>query len=142
MPVCYHKTMQILTRGKASQGPADWFTGQVYIENLKPVSGRSKLSISSVHFTPGSRSAWHSHPNGQTLYVTEGIGVIQRRGGPVEIIRPGDMIWTEPGEEHWHGAAADHSMTHLAMQDTDDSGNFAVWGDKVTDEEYGKQPRI
>ena len=103
------------------------------------VSG-SRLSASSVHFTPGARTAWHTHPNGQTIYVTEGIGRCQRRGGPVEVIRPGDRVFFEPGEEHWHGAAPNRFMTHLAMLEVDDEGNSATWGEHVTDEEYSQQP--
>jgi quercetin dioxygenase-like cupin family protein len=97
--------------------------------------------MSSVHFAAGARSAWHSHPKGQTLYVTEGLGVIQKRGEPVQLIRPGDVIWTEPNEEHWHGGSAHQDMTHLAIQEEDEQGNFADWGDHVTDEEYNQQPK-
>lgn len=133
--------MQILPRNDENQGPADWFTGQVNITPLKGTSENSKLSISSVRFRAGARSAWHTHPKGQTLYVTDGIGVIQKRGEPMQTIKPGDVIWTEPGEEHWHGASANSEMTHLAIQEEDENGNFANWGVKVTDEEYGKQPQ-
>ena len=101
---------------------------------------RSRLSASSVHFTPGARTAWHTHPNGQTIYVTEGVGLCQRRGGPVEVIRPGDRVFFEPGEEHWHGAAPNRFMTHLAMLQVDDEGKNATWGEHVTDEEYHQQP--
>jgi quercetin dioxygenase-like cupin family protein len=95
--------------------------------------------MSSVSFKAGARSAWHTHPKGQTLYVTDGVGVVQKRGEPMQIIKPGDTIWTEPGEEHWHGASAKHDMTHLAIQEVDDEGNIANWGKHVTDEEYTKQ---
>ena len=132
--------MQILPHSDAKQGPAEWFTGRVDIQPLKAVSENSKLSMSSVHFSAGARSAWHAHPKGQTLYVTDGIGVIQKRGELVQIIRPGDVIWTEPGEEHWHGASADGEMTHLAIQEVDDEGNFADWHEHVTDEEYNQPP--
>ena len=132
--------MQILPHSDANQGPAEWFTGPVDIQPLKTVSEDSKLSMSSVHFAVGARSAWHTHPKGQTLYVTDGIGVIQKRGEPVQIIRPGDVIWTEPGEEHWHGASANCEMTHLAIQAVDDEGNFADWHEHVTDDEYAQQP--
>jgi len=88
-------------------------------------------------FTPGARTAWHTHPNGQTIFVVEGVGRAQRRGGPVEEIRPGDRVFFEPGEEHWHGAAPDRFMTHIAMLDVDDEGRNADWGEHVTDEEYG-----
>ena len=94
---------------------------------------------SNVHFSPGARTAWHTHPHGQTIYVTEGVGLVQRRGGPVEVIRPGDRVFFEPGEDHWHGAAPDRFMTHLAMLEVDDEGNSATWGDQVSDEEYGER---
>jgi quercetin dioxygenase-like cupin family protein len=123
-------------------GPSAWFTGAVYIDTVAAPSDRSRLSASSVHFTPGARTAWHTHPNGQTIYVTEGVGLAQRRGGPIEVIRPGDRVFFEPGEEHWHGAAPNRFMTHLAMQDVDDQGNAATWGDHVSDEEYGAAPKV
>lgn len=117
-------------------GPAEWFTGAVYVDSVAAPAGSSRLSASNVHFTPGARTAWHTHPNGQTIYITEGIGRCQRRGGPVEVLHPGDRVFFEPGEDHWHGAAPDRYMTHLAMLDVDDAGKSADWGDHVTDEEY------
>jgi quercetin dioxygenase-like cupin family protein len=117
-------------------GPSDWFTGTVYLDAVASPSGGSRLSASSVHFTPGARTAWHTHPNGQTIYVLEGVGRAQRRGGPVEVIRPGDRVYFEPGEEHWHGAAPNRFMTHLAMIEVDDQGTGARWGDHVSDDEY------
>ena len=133
-----------LTRNavKTTQGPADWFTGHVFIDAVAAPSGRSRVSASSVHFTPGARTAWHRHPNGQTIFVLEGMGLAQSRGGPIEVIRPGDRVFFEPGEEHWHGAAATRFMTHIAMLDVDDKGNNAEWGDHVTDEEYGQAPPV
>ena len=113
---------------------------QVYVDAIATPSEPSRLSASSVHFTPGARTAWHTHPNGQTLYVVEGVGLAQRRGGPIEVIRPGDRVFFEPGEEHWHGAAPDRFMTHIAMLDVDDAGNAATWGEHVTDEEYNAAP--
>jgi quercetin dioxygenase-like cupin family protein len=123
-------------------GPDDWFTGAVYIDSVAAPSDRSRLSVSSVHFTPGARTAWHTHPNGQTIYVTEGICLFQSRGGPIDVIRPGDRVFFEPGEEHWHGATPNRFMTHLAMLEVDDQGNPATWGDPVNDEEYGAAPPI
>jgi quercetin dioxygenase-like cupin family protein len=117
-------------------GSSDWFTGTVYIDAVAAPSGASRVSASSVHFTPGARTAWHTHPHGQTIYVLEGVGLAQRRGGPVEAIHPGDRVFFEPGEEHWHGAAATRFMTHLAIAEADDEGNVAAWLDHVTDEEY------
>ncbi|MDX6546873.1 MAG: hypothetical protein QOG33_423 [Gaiellales bacterium] len=123
---------------ETSPGPSDWFTGAVYIDAVAAPSGGSRLSTSSVHFTPGARTAWHTHPNGQTIYVTEGIGFARCRGGPIEMIRPGDRVFFEPGEEHWHGAAANRFMTHLAMLEVDDEGRNATWGEHVTDAEYNE----
>ncbi len=124
-----------------SAGPGEWFTGAVFLDTVAMPSAPSRLSAVSVHFTPGARTAWHTHPNGQTVYVTEGAGLCQRRGGPVEVIRPGDRVFFEPGEEHWHGAAPDRFMTHLAMLEVDGEGKSATWLEQVTDEEYSQQPR-
>ena len=123
-------------------GPGDWFTGAVYIDAVAAPSGVSRLSASWVHFTPAARTAWHTHPNGQTIFVLEGVGYAQRRGGPIEVIRPGDRVFFEPGEEHWHGAVATRFMAHLAMVQVDDEGIPATWGDHVTDEEYGAAPAV
>ena len=125
---------------ETAPGPSDWFTGAVYIDAVAAPTNGSRLSASSVHFTPGARTAWHTHPNGQTIYVVEGVGRAQRRGGPVEVIRPGDRVFFEPGEEHWHGAAPDRFMAHLAMLEVDEAGNNAAWGAHVTDEEYAAAP--
>ena len=121
-------------------GPADWFTGAVFIDAVAAPSVASRLSASRVHFTPGARTAWHTHPHGQTIYVLEGVGLAQRRGGPIEVIRPGDRVFFEPGEEHWHGATATRFMAHLAMLQTDEEGTSAAWLDHVTAEEYGAAP--
>jgi len=125
---------------ETARGPSDWFTGPVYFDTVAAPSAGSRLSAVYVHFTPRARTAWHSHPHGQTIHVTEGVGLCRRRGGPVEVIRPGDRVFFEPGEDHWHGATPDRFMTHLAMLEVDDEGNSAVWGDHVTDEEYGQAP--
>jgi quercetin dioxygenase-like cupin family protein len=127
---------------ETSAGPSDWFTGAVYIDTVAAPSSGSRISASSVHFTPGARTAWHTHPNGQTIWVTEGVGVAQRRGGPIDVIRPGDRVFFEPGEDHWHGAAPTRFMTHIAMLEVDAAGNPATWGDHVTDEEYAAAPAI
>jgi quercetin dioxygenase-like cupin family protein len=129
-------------RTETAVGPSEWFTGAVYIDAVAAPFPGSRLSASSVHFTPGARTAWHTHPNGQTIYVTEGVGLAQRRGGPIEVIRPGDRVFFEPGEEHWHGAAPSRFMTHLAMLLVDAEGNPATWGEHVTDEEYAAAPSI
>jgi quercetin dioxygenase-like cupin family protein len=117
-------------------GPSAWFTGAVYIDTVATAAEPSRLAAASVHFTPGARTAWHTHPLGQTIFVTEGIGLCQREGGPIEVIRPGDRVYFEPSENHWHGAAPDRFMTHLAMQEVDDSGSPVTWGRHVNDEEY------
>jgi len=121
-------------------GPDEWFTGNVYLDTVATPTEPSRLSAASVHFTPGARTAWHTHPFGQTIFVTEGSGLCQRRGGPVEVIRAGDRVFFEPGEDHWHGAAPDRFMTHLAMQEADDSGSPVTWGEQVSDEEYAAGP--
>ncbi len=123
-------------------GPAEWFTGSVYLDAVASPTDVSRLSATRVHFTPGARTAWHTHPNGQTIYVVEGVGLAQRRGGPVEVIRPGDRVFFEPGEEHWHGASATRFMAHLALVQVDDEGHPATWLDHVTDDEYGAAPPI
>ena len=125
---------------ETTAGPSEWFTGMVFIDAVAAQFATSRLSASSVHFTPGARTAWHTHPNGQTIYVTEGVGLCQRRGGPVEVIRPGDRVFFEPGEEHWHGATPNRFMTHVAMLQVDDEGKSATWGEHVTDDEYNQQP--
>jgi quercetin dioxygenase-like cupin family protein len=123
-----------------TQGPSDWFTGTVYIDTITTPTGPSRLAASAVRFTPGARTAWHTHPAGQTIYVTEGIGRCQREGGPVEVIKPGDRVYFEAGENHWHGAAPNRFMTHIAMHETDETGNFVAWGEHVTDEQYHAAP--
>ena len=118
-------------------GPREWFTGQVYVDTLAAPSDGSVIAASSVHFTPGARTAWHTHPKGQTIYVTEGVGRVARRGGQVESIGPGDRVFFAPGEDHWHGAAPKRFMTHVSLVEVDELGNSATWGPQVTDEEYG-----
>lgn len=117
-------------------GPKDWFTGDVYIDPLKDADDRSAVGCAHVRFTPGARTAWHTHPKGQTLYVTDGVGLVARRGGEVQQIQPGDVVFIEPGEEHWHGATADRFMAHVAIQEADEQGVPVTWLDHVTDEEY------
>jgi len=123
-------------------GPSEWFAGSVYLDPVAAPAASSRVSATCVHFTPGARTAWHTHPNGQTIWVLEGVGLCQRRGGPVEVIRPGDRVFFEPGEEHWHGAYASRFMAHLAMLDVDDDGHPASWLDHVTDDEYAAAPAI
>src|SRR3954465_15968868 len=133
--------MQITRSDNETQkGPADWFTGDVYIDTAASPSPPSRVAAAFVHFTPGARTAWHTHPFGQTIFVTEGVGLCQREGGSVEEIRPGDRVFFEPGENHWHGAAPNRFMTHLALLEVDADGASATWGEHVTDDEYARQP--
>jgi quercetin dioxygenase-like cupin family protein len=135
--------MQITRSGGSTMaGPSEWFTGAVYLDPIATPADPSRLSATSVHFTPGARTAWHTHPNGQTIFVTEGVGLAQRRGGSIEVIRPGDRVFFEPGEDHWHGAAPTRFMTHIAMLDVDDKGSNATWGPHVSDKEYEAAPSI
>jgi quercetin dioxygenase-like cupin family protein len=121
-----------------AKAPVEWFTGDVYVDTVAVAEGEFRAASGLVHFAPCARTAWHTHPFGQTIYVTEGIGRCGRRGGPVEELHPGDRVFFEPGEEHWHGAAPDRFMTHIAIQPVDDSGSAAAWLKHVTDEEYGE----
>ena len=131
--------MQITRSGADTvKGPDDWFTGDVYIDPVAAAPAPGRVQANLVHFTPGARTAWHTHPLGQTIFVTEGVGLCQKRGGPVEVIRPGDRVFFEPGEEHWHGASGKRFMVHLALNEVDDEHAAADWGDKVTDDEYAE----
>src|SRR3954467_14583593 len=132
--------MQITRSSTDTQkGPGDWFTGDVYIDAVAAPAGTSTFAAALVHFTPRVRPARHTHPYGQTIFFREGVGRCQREGGPVEVIRPGDRVFFEPGETHWHGAAPNRFMAHVAMQQIDDEGSAATWGEHVTDEEYSAE---
>jgi len=119
----------------SSKGPADWFTGAVRIDPLVQPSAPARVAAASVTFEPGARTAWHTHPLGQTLIVISGCGRAQRWGGPIEEIRPGDVVWFSPGEKHWHGAAHTTAVTHIAIQEQLD-GKVVEWLEKVSDEQY------
>ena len=119
----------------SGKGPAEYFTGAVRIDPLFEAPDPARAVGASVTFEPGARTAWHSHPLGQTLIVTTGSGRVQRWGGPIEEIRPGDVIWFEPAEKHWHGATPTTAMTHIAIQEQLD-GKTADWMEKVSDEQY------
>ena len=121
-------------------GPADWFTGSVYIDTIAAPMATARTGAALVHFTPGARTAWHTHPHGQTIYVIEGVGRCQQEGGAVQEIRPGDRVFFEPGENHWHGAAPNRLMVHIAMHEADESGSAVAWGEHVTDEQYNAAP--
>jgi quercetin dioxygenase-like cupin family protein len=135
--------MQIVRNNiETGGGPSDWFTGTVFIDPVAAITDESPVGAAAVHFTPGARTAWHTHPHGQTIFVTEGLGLCQREGEPIELIRPGDRVFFEPGENHWHGAAPTRLMTHIAIQMADESGSPVTWGKQVSDEEYGKALEI
>ena len=119
----------------SAKGPADWFTGTVRIDPLFEAPAPARVFGASVTFEPGARTAWHTHPLGQTLIVTSGLGWVQRWGGPKEEIRPGDVVWFPPGEKHWHGAAATTAMTHIAIVEQL-NGKSADWMEKVSDDQY------
>ena len=128
------------TRPATKPGPADWFIGTVWIDDIAAPPEPSRLHVVSVHFAPGARTAWHRHPRGQVLHVTEGTGLAQRRGGPPEVIRAGDTVQFAPDEEHWRGAGPEWFMTHLAFHEHGDDGVATHWGAHVTDEEYLAEP--
>jgi quercetin dioxygenase-like cupin family protein len=118
------------------KGRAEWFTGAVWIDEIFVGAEPSRLRAFRVSFEPGARTAWHTHPVGQTLHVLSGTGLVQLEGGPVQKMHPGDTVMIAPMERHWHGAAAGNTMVHLAMQETDAQGVDVVWLDPVSDEEY------
>jgi quercetin dioxygenase-like cupin family protein len=120
------------------QGPADWSTG--WIDAVAAAPAPSRVTADLVHFAPGARTHWHRHPLGQTVFVTEGVGLCQRRGGPVEVIRPGDRVLLEADEEHWHGAAPNRLMVHLAVNEGDADHAVVHWRTPVPDEEYAAAP--
>jgi quercetin dioxygenase-like cupin family protein len=129
--------MQIMRAGSrpSGKGPADWFTGTVRIDPLFSPPDPARVAGALVTFEPGARTAWHTHPLGQTLIVTAGCGRAQRLGGPVEEIRPGDVVWFAPGEKHWHGAAPGTAVSHIAIQEKLD-GKVVDWMEQVADEQY------
>jgi quercetin dioxygenase-like cupin family protein len=124
--------MEVQPKKPSAKGSAEWFTGEVWIDAIARGEATSRLAVNAVHFAPGARTAWHSHSRGQSLYVLEGQGLVQSRGEAAATIRPGDVIRTPADEWHWHGAAAEHLMTHLSITEGD-----AQWGDHVSDAEYG-----
>ena len=131
--------MQIIRSGTqpSRRGQPEFFTGAVRVDPLASARAPSRVAASYVTFEPGARTAWHTHPLGQTLVVTAGVGWVQQEGGPVEEIRPGDVVWIPPGVKHWHGAAATTGMTHIAITESLD-GKSSQWMEKVSDEQYHK----
>ena len=126
------------------RGPEDWFTGVVWVDSVvdaAALGAGSRLQAALVTFTPGARTAWHTHPVGQTLYVVSGVGWVQKEGEAARVIRAGDVVVIGAGENHWHGAEAGHTMVHMAMQEADEGGSVVTWGKKVTDAEYGAAGR-
>ena len=130
--------MEIKRNGSqpSGKGPADWFTGTVRLDPLFAAPAPARVSGASVTFEPGARTAWHTHPLGQTLVVTSGLGRVQREGGPVEEIRPGDVVWFVPGEKHWHGASPTTAMTHIAIAEAQ-NGKVLDWMEHISDAQYG-----
>ena len=129
--------MEIIRSGNdTGKGPAEWFTGDVYVDVIAAAPAPARAQGYLVHFAPAARTAWHTHALGQTIYVTEGVGRCQRRGGPVETIHPGDRVFFAPDEDHWHGAAPSRFMVHIALGEADADHVTAEWGDHVTDAEY------
>lgn len=118
------------------RGPAEWFTGTVWLDEIATGAAPTQVRALRVTFAPAARTAWHTHPHGQILHIVAGLGRVQREGGAVCEVRPGDTVWFEPNERHWHGAAPNHLMTHLAIQQPDPQGNAATWFEHVTDREY------
>jgi quercetin dioxygenase-like cupin family protein len=123
----------------SGKGPTDWFTGTVRIDPLFAANAPARAAGNTVTFEPGARTAWHTHPLGQTLIVTFGLGWVQRDGGPVEEVRPGDVVWFEPAEKHWHGASATTAMQHIAINEALD-GKAVDWMEHVSDEQYQRGP--
>jgi quercetin dioxygenase-like cupin family protein len=130
--------MKILTnemRG-CRRGPEAWFTGTVWVDEVVTAGAPARFKANRVSFEPGARTAWHTHPMGQALHVLAGAGLVQMKGQPAQRIRPGDTVWIEAGEVHWHGAVPGHTMVHLAMQEADTAGLDVVWLEHVGDEDY------
>lgn len=131
--------MNIIKNGEQSsvKGNNDWFSGNVRIDPLFSKKEETKAAGALVTFEPGARTAWHTHPAGQTLIVVSGLGWVQKEGGPIEEIKPGDVVWFEPNEKHWHGASADKAMSHIAIQEEVD-GKVVTWMEKVSNQDYLK----
>jgi quercetin dioxygenase-like cupin family protein len=131
--------LEIKPKQPTVKAPADTFTGDAFIDVIARGEEPSRIRVNLVRFAPGARNAWHTHAMGQTLHITEGVGLLQSRGGEVVEVHPGQTTYTPPGEWHWHGAAPDHFMAHLAMWESPGEGPETQWGDLVTDEEYNRR---
>jgi quercetin dioxygenase-like cupin family protein len=132
--------MKILPKQPTVKAPAETFIGDAWFDVIAKGEEPSRVRVSTVRFAPGARNAWHAHAVGQTVHVTEGVGRIQSRGAELLQIRPGDTVYTPAGEWHWHGAAPDHFMTHLAIWEAPPSGPETEWGEQVSDQDYAAQP--
>jgi quercetin dioxygenase-like cupin family protein len=137
LPINKEDSMDIHLAGSrpTRRAPNDYFTGTVWQDPIIATEAPARIVSTRVSFEPGARTAWHTHPLGQTLYIISGVGRVQTKGGPVREIRPGDVVWIPPGEKHWHGASPANGMTHVAMQESLD-GNYVTWMEHVTDAEY------
>ena len=125
----------------SKRGPADWFTGEVWMDEVASLPEPGLVRALRVHFAPGARTHWHVHPLGQVLHIVDGVGRVQGKDGPVRQVRPGDTVVVGPGERHWHGAAPDHLMCHIAVQEEDpETGQQTIWHEHVTDEDYLAAP--
>ena len=132
--------MEIIKNGTqpSVKGPEDWFTGNVRIDPIfSQKENITKAAAALVTFEPGARTAWHTHPAGQTLIITSGLGLVQKEGGPIEEVGPGDVVWFPPNEKHWHGASPNKAMSHMAIQE-EVGGELVKWMEKVSDEQYTK----
>lgn len=134
--------MQKLANHPTSKGPSERFTGDVFVDMIQVGEEPSRLTAAHVHFTPGARTNWHSHELGQTLYGTDGTGLVVSRDGTVLVIRPGETVWTPPGEEHWHGACQDNLMSHIAMLESAGQGDPTDWLEPVDEAEYRRANAI
>ncbi|HVM30055.1 MAG TPA: cupin domain-containing protein [Candidatus Limnocylindrales bacterium] len=131
--------MEIKPKPPTNKAPAETFTGDAWLDVIVRGDEPSRVRVSMVRFAPGARNAWHAHAVGQTVHITEGVGRMQARGGPRLEVRAGDTVYTPPGEWHWHGAAPEHFMAHLAIWEAPPEGEETDWGEQVTDEEYGAE---
>ena len=123
---------------QSKRGPAEWFTGTVWVDEIAPADEPARVHVLRVSFEPGARTAWHSHPLGQLLHILSGIGRVQKAGEPFTDVHTGDTIWIPPGERHWHGAAPGHTMVHLAVQRATPEGNEVTWFEQVSQADYGR----
>ncbi len=124
-------------KAESKRGPAEWFMGTVWLQELSGAASGSHLRVFRVSFEPGARTAWHTHPHGQLLHIVAGIARVQKAGEPAIEVQPGDSVWIEPGERHWHGAAPNCAMVHIAAQIADENGNAATWFEHVSEADYG-----